>query len=304
MLYNIVKVLDSQGNTLEKCPTLKNLVDTATNDDSSVKIFFYDASTGFHPVCNPGWIKFDLGECKKVSYIRIHLWDSCGNGKQQPSHRKYQYRLLYTSSDPFAEDAVWETAYDTMSSGSNGWQEFYKEGENGFGNVQGFMIHLMNNSRNDYTQVVRFQVSEYPTRSIADEFGLDIPDGQEAPAVHRIINNRIICGSPQETALSHEIFKEVRVKLQALETAMSENGGSEDESEKLRILCDETEERINELNGLDTEVKNLTASLIQPVNDEFESQRKYEDRWKAANTISFILAIITLLVDIISGILE
>ena len=281
---------DSHGRTLADTPTIQELVRMECQN-GSIKLNKYTEETGFHAISNPGWIKFEMDDLHKVSYIRFLLWDSCGNGKKQPSHRKYQYRLLYSEDKISFEGTRWTVLYDTMQNGSNGWQEFYLE--NRPLDIRSIKIHCCNNTRNSETQLIKVQAFRYPTRELAQEFGLTVPDEAYAPSIHGIINNRIICGDLEEAGISKSIYKEVSTKLKQLAEKIGE---SDEEIENFR---QETQEKLGELNLIDNDISKFQASLLEPVEEAIRKQKRQDKKWRKINIAVMLLAIATILIDIL-----
>lgn len=287
-----VNAIDSKGQTLANTKTIKNLVNIDRNQDGSVKVGMYNEDEGFHPINNPGWIKFELDDVKYISYIRILLWDNCGNGKKQPSNRMYQYRLMYSEDSITSESARWTVLYDTMRNGSNGWQEFYLE--DGPAKIRSIKIHFCHNSRNSETQVVKVQAYRNPTRELAEEFGIyDLKDEEFAPSIHGIINNRIICGYHEEAGISKGIFNEVSSRLKKLKDIL----GNSDKD--VLAFSTETEEKLGELNFIDNDISRFQASLLKPVEDAVKKQKVLDMKWRRINNMVTVLAIMTLVIDII-----
>ena len=284
------EVLDSEGQT-QASETISDLVRQDLNPDGSVKIDIYTEEVGFHSIANPGWIKFELDGLYEISYIRFLLWDSCGNGKKQPSHRKYQYRLLYSEDSIHLKSARWTVLYDTMRNGSNGWQEFYFRNEPV--QIRSIKIQCCNNSRDSATQIIKVQAYRYPTYEIATEFGQSVPNDAYAPSIHGIINNRIICGNNEEAGISKDIYNKVKNKLELL----GEKIGKDDNN--IRIFSLETEEKLDELDHIDNDISKFRTSLLEPVKEAIRRQKKQDERLHHINIVITVLAAVTILVDIL-----
>ena len=128
-------ICDSEGNGIqvnnETTPEAKGISVLFQNafwppNDESVNYIKYNEKEGYHSVSTPGWIEFDFGEERKIKYLRFLLWDNNGFGKRLPSHRFYNYRIVFRES----EKAPWKVLHDTMGHGSRGWQEFINESKN------------------------------------------------------------------------------------------------------------------------------------------------------------------------------
>ena len=288
----IVKSLDSMGQTMEGTPSFKELLNLECNEDGSVKLGKYNENVGFHSINNPGWIKYELDKEYEISYIRLLLWDNCGDGKKQPSNRTYRYRILYSQDTLSSESVRWKVLYDTMRNGSNGWQEFYLEDKPA--KIRSVMVHCYYNSRNDDTQIVRVQAFKYPTKELAQEFGLKgISDEDFAPSIHGIINNRIICGYQAEAGISKGIYQEVSSRLDILEEILGDNDND------IQVFRNETKERLGELNFIDNDISRFQASLLKPVEEAVKKQKVMDRKWQIFNISVAALAIVTIVIDIV-----
>lgn len=277
-------IFDSDGNVSGRSDSIEGLV-RLEGEGAEKRVSRYDSKEGFHKITNPGWIIFDLGQEEEISYIRFLLWDNCGAGKKQPSRRKYLYRLLIAGEISAEESGgralKWEAVYDTLYNGSNGWQEFFFESAPK--RIRYIKLHLIYNTRNEYTHLVNIQAYPYPTRQlynyskgIVDEpprkrrwrlWGKKEGERVEmAFPIHGLINNRIILGyqgEDLECGISLSIYERVSQML----------GQLTDSTPELSHIKTEIDERLKELYSIDKELQCFQHSIYYPVARDMKRQR-------------------------------
>lgn len=253
----------------------------------------YNSSQGHIQIKNPGELVVLLEKPSDISYLRFLLWDNCGPTKQQPSRRRYTYRLLYTSK--YEESGSrWTVVYENTQNPSNGWQEFYFE--NRRRRVSAIKIQCFQNTtpsaHKDSTQIVSIQAFADPTQSIMDMLELKHLHVKAAPPVPGIVKNRVIVGTSQENLkvlVQAEINMTIKKYIEDLKRDIS------DEEEMNNLSSVESELGKSEDNVLiDRQINLFYNSILRPV-EEADARVKKKYAW---------ITHITLLVAVVSFVKE
>lgn len=258
----------------------------------------YNSSAGHINVNNPGALIVALSEAQSVSYLRFLLWDNCGPTKQQPSRRRYTYRLMYTESyNPAGSE--WIVLYENTQNPSNGWQEFYFEDEPR--NISAIKIQCFQNTtpsaHKTGTQFVSVQAFAHPTESIVEMLKdkQDETGGIFAPPVPGIVKSRVILGGGQEhlkTMVQAEINGAITKYIHALREEVDDDIDKE-------TLADMETNLINENKNSDIErqINLFYGSILRPI-DEAETRVQRSFKW--IGRLALGIMVLDVLFDIIS----
>ena len=256
----------------------------------------YNSSQGHIQVKNPGELVVVLEKPSDISYLRILLWDNCGPTKQQPSRRRYTYRLLYTSR--YEEGGSrWTVVYENTQNPSNGWQEFYFE--NRRRRVSAIKIQCFQNTtpsaHKDSTQIVSIQAFADPTQSIMDMLELKSLHVKAAPPVPGIVKNRVIVGSSQENLkvlVQAEINMTIKKYIEDLKHDIS------DEEEMNNLSSVESELGKSEDNVLiDRQINLFYNSILRPVE---EADVRIKKKYAWITHITLIVAIVSFVKELVN----
>lgn len=260
----------------------------------------YNSSTGHIQVKNPGSLIVLLEEPRSISYLRFLLWDNCGPTKQQPSRRRYTYRLLYTESYN-CKGSEWNVLYENTQNPSNGWQELYFEDQPRM--ISAIKIQCFQNTTPSAhkvgTQIVSIQAFSNPTRSIIEMLKDKQDDfkGVFAPPVPGIVKNRVILGGGQEqlkTIVQAEINGRITKYIHALRDEV-DDGDKEVLAEIESNLKNE-----NKNTDIERQINLFYGSILKPI-DEAETRLRRRIRW--VGRIALIVMAIDIIYDIVSFIL-
>lgn len=258
----------------------------------------YNSSAGHINIDNPGALIVELSEVQSISYVRFLLWDNCGPTKQQPSRRRYTYRLMYTESyDPSGSE--WVVLYENTQNPSNGWQEFYFEDTPR--NISAIKIQCFQNTtpsaHRTGTQFVSVQAFAHPTESVIEMLKekRSEMEGLFAPPVPGIVKNRVILGGGQEhlkTMVQAEINGAITRYIHALRDEVDDDGDRE-------MLADMETNLINENKNSDIErqINLFYGSILRPI-DEAETRVQRSFKWIGRFALGVM--IIDMLLDIVS----
>lgn len=232
----------------------------------SKEIQRYDSNTGFYEISNPGWMELYLNEPKPVSYIRFLLWDNCGSEKKQPSHRKYNYRLLIAEQDVNNPQAIkWEAVYDNSKNPSNGWQEFYFE--DSIKNLVAIKLqffHTLSLSMEKSTKIVNIQAFQNPTRSIDEWSNSAVERASYAPPFKGLSKNRVVIGSMNKAfclIAENNITKEICRYLDTIKQT-----GILSASDLQHLNAFKSEISSSSAGDLSQQINNLCNNIISPID--------------------------------------
>lgn len=264
----------------------------------SDEIANYNSSAGHINVNNPGSLIVALSEAQSISYLRFLLWDNCGPTKQQPSRRRYTYRLMYTESyDPAG--CEWMVLYENTQNPSNGWQEFYFE--DAPRNISAIKIQCFQNTtasaHKSGTQFVSVQAFTHPTESVIDMLKekKDEIRGVFAPPVPGIVKNRVILGGGQEhlkTMVQSEINGAITEYIHALQSEVDDDADRETLADLENNLSKE-----NKNNDIERQINLFYGSILKPI-DEVET--RVQRRFERIGRIALGILILDVIFDILS----
>lgn len=258
----------------------------------------YNSSIGHIKVKNPGSLIVALDKAQSISYLRFLLWDNCGPTKQQPSRRRYTYRLLCTESyDPAGSE--WEVLYENTQNPSNGWQEFYFE--DAARNISALKIQCFQNTtasaHKDSTQIVSVQAFTHPTKSVIEM----LKDKQEeiggifAPPVPGIVKNRVILGGGQEqlkTMVQAEINGTISKYIHTLHDEV------EDDQERKTLEAMEKDlAHQNKSSDIERQINLFYGSILKPID---EAETRVQRSFKSIGRIALFVLVVDIIFDIIS----
>jgi hypothetical protein len=116
----------------------------------------YTETTGFAAAAHPCHYTLDLGETRKVAYIRFKLWDGLGgnpNPRSVPDPRNYLFSLLISKSGK-----SFEQLYSTREhGGGNGWFAFRLLREV---SIRFVTLECIHNDANEHFHIVEFEVHD------------------------------------------------------------------------------------------------------------------------------------------------
>lgn len=244
----------------------------------------YNTRTGFHKIPNPGYLEIILKEEMEISYLRFLLWDNCGTLKQQPSRRKYHYRLML--GRPSADGGlVWEAVYDNSLNPSNGWQEFFFE--DGARRVKAIKLQFLHtlalsngNNENTVTQLVSIQAYEHPSENICRWTDTG-PKAVYACPVRGLSKNKIIIGG-SDSHIGYMAESKITSKINCYLSQLEHEGADPMESAKIRRFREDLQPNSND--DISKQIDIFCNSVLTPVNEKREALKR-KSTWMSFVTI-------------------
>ena len=277
------------GKTISQTPGVetKNRLNADTisslrhTDGAEVPMFLfndtvgdYNTQTGFHKIPNPGYLEIILKEDIKISYFRFLLWDNCGTLKQQPSRRKYHYRMLLGRSSENG-GIIWEAVYDNSLNPSNGWQEFFFE--NGARQIKAIKLQFLHtlalsnkNNGNTVTQLVSIQAYENPTENIC-RWTDACPRSMYAIPTKGLSRNKIIIGG-SDFNIGYMAESKITSKINLYLLQLEHECFDSSEADKIRKLRNDLQPNTND--DISRQIDIFCNSLLTPVNERRTALKK------------------------------
>lgn len=247
----------------------------------------YDAQTGFHKIPNPGHLEIILKENIEISYLRFLLWDNCGTMKQQPSRRKYHYRLLLGRSAKNG-NIIWDAVYDNSLNPSNGWQEFFFE--DGVQRIKGIKLQFFHtlalsngNNENTVTQLVCVQAYENPSESIC-RWTNSSPRYMYANPIKGLSKNKIIIGG-SDSHIGYMAESKITSKINLYLLQLEHEGVTPVEADKIRRFRKDLQPNTND--DISKQIDIFCNSVLTPVNEK-QRALKRKSTWMSFVTIALL----------------
>lgn len=247
----------------------------------------YNTQTGFHKIPNPGYLEIILKENIEISYLRFLLWDNCGTMKQQPSRRKYHYRLLLGRSDN-NDNIIWDAVYDNSLNPSNGWQEFFFE--NGVQSIKGIKLQFFHtlalsngNNENTVTQLVCVQAYENPSESIC-RWTNSSPRYMYANPIEGLSKNKIIIGG-SDNHIGYMAERNITDKIKLYLSQLEHEVVTPSEAGKIQML--KTDLQANTNDDISKQIDIFYNSVLTPANEK-QRALKRKSTWMSFVAIALL----------------